>query len=110
MQNIHEIVKKTAELARLNLSDSEVEVFSKQLENVFSYIEKLQKVNTSGVEPLVAPLVNADGTALRETYLRADELRSNAPEAEMATGSAVVHTAPDHLYNNFKVPQVIAQK
>lgn len=42
-------VRHIAQLARLGLSDSDVEKFSKQLSNIFQYIEKLNEVNTDNV-------------------------------------------------------------
>ena len=44
-------VRHIAKLARLNLSDAEVEKFSKELSSILEYVEKLQEVDTEGVEP-----------------------------------------------------------
>ena len=40
-----------AKLARLTLSDSEVEKFSRELTQILDYVEKLKEVKTEGVEP-----------------------------------------------------------
>lgn len=96
MKNITEIVQKTADLARLELSNAEVETFSQQIGNILNYVEKLQKVNTDGVEPIVTPTP-------MECYLRADEVRPS-------TGAAIVAASAENLYDNYKVPQVIAGK
>lgn len=44
-------VRHVAKLARLHLTDAEVERFSKQLSNVFEYIDILNEVDTENVEP-----------------------------------------------------------
>lgn len=44
-------VKHIAKLARLGLKDEEVEKFSKQLSNIFEYVDMLNEVNTDEVEP-----------------------------------------------------------
>lgn len=46
-----EEVRHIAKLARLGLTDKEVEKFQKELSPVLDYIEKLEKVDISGVEP-----------------------------------------------------------
>lgn len=89
-----ETVRKVAELARLQLSDDEVTRFTAQLGQILGYIDKLDSVDTKNVEPLIHAVDLAP--ALRE-----DEARPS-PGAEIMTG-----LAPEHLYENFKIPQVI---
>lgn len=43
-------VKRVAELAKIKLSTKELEVFEKQFEDIISYFDTLQEVDTSGVE------------------------------------------------------------
>ena len=52
MQLSHEEVRKIAKLARLALSDAEVEKFSRQLSDILTYSRKLDEVDTDGVEPI----------------------------------------------------------
>ena len=42
---------KTAKLARLELSDSEREEYSKQLNDIIEYVEKINELDTSNVKP-----------------------------------------------------------
>jgi len=42
-------VKKIAHLARLGLSDAEIEKFAPQLTDILSYVEMLKEVDTTGV-------------------------------------------------------------
>ena len=44
-------VRYTAQLARLTLSEEEIEKFQSQLSQVLKYVEKLREVDTTGVEP-----------------------------------------------------------
>ena len=44
-------IKHVAELARLELSDKELDIYGKQLSDILGYIEQLQEVNTDGIEP-----------------------------------------------------------
>lgn len=44
-------VLKLATLARLNLTKEEVEKYQKELGSIFEYVEKLQTIDTEGVEP-----------------------------------------------------------
>lgn len=57
-----------AELARLSLSNAELEKFQNQLSNILDYVELLNEVDTNGVEP------TAQVTNLKNV-MRADELR-----------------------------------
>ena len=43
-------VQHIAKLARLDLSEQEIQKYQEQLGNILNYVEKLQKVNTDGVE------------------------------------------------------------
>ena len=56
-----EEVLHVAELARLSLGPEEVELFTRQLNDILAYVEKLQELDTSGVAPLahVIPVFNA---------------------------------------------------
>lgn len=46
-QQVHHVAK----LARLGLSDAEIEKFQVQLSAILEYVEQLNEVNTDGVEP-----------------------------------------------------------
>ncbi|MDO8668678.1 MAG: Asp-tRNA(Asn)/Glu-tRNA(Gln) amidotransferase subunit GatC [Candidatus Buchananbacteria bacterium] len=43
-------IEHIAKLARLNLSEDEAKLYSQQLSDILDYVEKLQAVDTSGVE------------------------------------------------------------
>ncbi len=77
-------VEHVARLARLALTEEEKELFSRQLSDILTYIQKLKELNTDGVPPTshVLPLKNV----FREDRVRPSLLRerslSNAPEQE----------------------------
>jgi len=47
-----EEVKHIAKLARLGLTEEEIEKFQKELSAILDYIEKLKEVDIEGVEPM----------------------------------------------------------
>jgi aspartyl-tRNA(Asn)/glutamyl-tRNA(Gln) amidotransferase subunit C len=51
-----EKVKHIAKLARLALSEKEIEKYQKELSKILEYIEKLKEVDVSGIEPVFHPL------------------------------------------------------
>jgi len=51
-----ETVRKVAKLARLELSDKELERFSKDMEEITKAFSVLKKVKTDGVEPTFQPV------------------------------------------------------
>ena len=77
-------VRHIAKLARISVSDSEVEALAPELSNILGWIEQLQEVNVAGIEPMTAVIPNK--LRLREDVvddggIREDVLR-NAPVAE----------------------------
>lgn len=77
-------VRKVAQLGRLELSDAEVRQFSGQLSAIVDYIEKLNELNTEGVEPLAhcLPMHNVLREDVPARSLSNDEALANAPERE----------------------------
>ena len=79
-----EQVRHIAKLARIAMSDEEIERLAPELNNILGWIEQLAEVNTEGVEPLTA--VIDQKLRLREDKVTAghirDEVLANAPEAE----------------------------
>ena len=49
-------VKKTAYLARLNLSEADITLYTPQLGRILDFIEQMNSVETTNVEPLAHPL------------------------------------------------------
>jgi aspartyl-tRNA(Asn)/glutamyl-tRNA(Gln) amidotransferase subunit C len=91
-----EDVHRVAELARLELTESEVDLFTRQLDEILGYAEQVQEVNTAGVSPTSHALATAG--AWREdtpaASLDREASLANAPGADRAAGL-------------FKVPKVL---
>jgi len=81
-----EQVKHIALLARLGLSEEEIEKYSQQLSSILDYVEQLKKVDTEGVEPTaqVTGLENVMRDDVIETAEKEvrDKLIEVAPESE----------------------------
>ena len=77
-------VEHVAKLARLELTEEEKELYTKQLGDVLKYVDQMNEVDTSNVKPMaqVVDLVNV----MREDEVIHDiskeELMKNAPEEE----------------------------
>jgi aspartyl-tRNA(Asn)/glutamyl-tRNA(Gln) amidotransferase subunit C len=79
-----EEVRHVAQLARLELQPQEVELFTRQLNDILAYMEKLQELDTSGVAPMahVLPLANAFRGDTVTGALPRDQALDNAPARE----------------------------
>ncbi len=83
-----------AELARLGLSDAEVERFREQLSDILSHAERLQQADLSGVSP-----------AARVQSLQS-VLRDDEPAPSFAR-EAMLANAPQAAEGCFRVPPVL---
>ncbi len=86
-------VLKIAHLARLKLTEEEVELFQKQLGDILEFVNKLNEVNTEGVEPFI---LFSESTPMRE-----DE-----PEPSLDREKALMN-APEREDGFFVVPRVV---
>ena len=77
-------VRKIASLARIAVTDGDVEAMVPELNNILGWVEQLEEVNTDGVEPLTAVVPNT--LRLREDKVTdgdcRDDILANAPVAE----------------------------
>jgi aspartyl-tRNA(Asn)/glutamyl-tRNA(Gln) amidotransferase subunit C len=80
-----EDVLKLAKLARLNLTDEEIEEFSAELPAILDYVELLQKVDVSGLKPTnqVSGLSNVMRDDVVKDYgYKPAELLKNVPSVK----------------------------
>ncbi|HEX6462292.1 MAG TPA: Asp-tRNA(Asn)/Glu-tRNA(Gln) amidotransferase subunit GatC [Candidatus Saccharimonadales bacterium] len=78
-------VKKVAALSGFTLTSEELEAFTAQFEEIINYIERLNKVDTTGVEPTyqVIELENITREdAVIDYGVSKEELLKNAPATE----------------------------
>jgi aspartyl-tRNA(Asn)/glutamyl-tRNA(Gln) amidotransferase subunit C len=77
-------VRHIAKLARLAMSDNEIEAMVPELNSILGWVEQLSEVDTDGVEPLTAVIPNT--LRLREDKVTdgdcRDDVLANAPVAE----------------------------
>ena len=74
-------VRYAAQLARLNLSEAEIEKFQSQLSQVLEYVEKLKQVDVTGVEPTAHthPTFNVFRSDEARDWFDAQTALANAP-------------------------------
>ncbi len=79
-------VLKLAQLARLDLTDEEVEEFARELTDILHYVEKLQAASVDGLEPTnqVTGLTNVTRKDEVKDYgYNPKDLLENVPEVEV---------------------------
>ncbi len=81
MTSIDIDVRYTAELARINLTEEEVNRFQAQLSQVLEYVEKLEQVDVSDIEPTAhaTPLFDVLREDLACSTFSSAEALANAP-------------------------------
>jgi aspartyl-tRNA(Asn)/glutamyl-tRNA(Gln) amidotransferase subunit C len=89
-----EQVRHIAKLARIGMSDAEIDALVPELNNILGWVEQLAEVNTDGVEPLTA--VIEQKLRLRDDIVNDGNIRD-----------AVLANAPDAQHGFFAVPKVI---
>ncbi|HAG10733.1 MAG TPA: Asp-tRNA(Asn)/Glu-tRNA(Gln) amidotransferase subunit GatB [Desulfotomaculum sp.] len=87
-------VEHVALLARLELSDDEKEIYTRQLNDILGHFESLQKLDTANVEPTahVLSLFNV---------FREDKVDRHLPSEK------VLANCPDRDEDCFRVPKIV---
>jgi aspartyl-tRNA(Asn)/glutamyl-tRNA(Gln) amidotransferase subunit C len=89
-------VEHVARLARLDLSDAEKERMRSQLDAILTYIDKLRRLDTDGVEP-------TSHAILMVNVMREDEIRPCFPT------EAMLANAPEREGDLVRVPRIIEE-
>ena len=89
-----EEIEHIAVLARLSLPEEEKELFDSQLSSILDYMEKLNELDTKGIEPTSHVLTLSN-------VMRDDIPRPSIPKED------VLMNAPDHTEKFFRVPKII---
>lgn len=90
----HATVRKIASLARIAVSDAEVEAMVPELNAILGFVEQLGEVDTSSVQPMTAVIPNT--LRLREDVVNDGNIRD-----------AILANAPAPEHGFFGVPKVI---
>ncbi|WP_394730873.1 Asp-tRNA(Asn)/Glu-tRNA(Gln) amidotransferase subunit GatC [Altererythrobacter sp. GH1-8] len=94
-----ETVAKIASLARIKMTDEELERMAPELNGILNWVEQLGEVDTSNIEPMTAVIPNT----LR---LRADEVNAD-PKTGGDRRDDILANAPAAEHGFFGVPKVI---
>jgi len=87
-------VRHIARLARLSLTEAEVEKFTKQLSQILEHAAKIQELNLDGLEPLTHAVD-------RTNVMRRDEVREGLSREE------ALKNAPDKEGDFFRIPPIV---
>jgi aspartyl-tRNA(Asn)/glutamyl-tRNA(Gln) amidotransferase subunit C len=90
-------VRYVADLANLKLTDAEIARFQAELSGILDHFDRLNEIDTTGVEPMSQVLFEAGETAT---------LREDEPVPPLGPETALAN-APQHGAGYFKVPKVI---
>lgn len=93
-------VRKVAALARLELSEEQVELYRGQLDAVLGYVERLRDLNLDGVDPMTHVVGEAGEAGNR---LDLDEPRQPLPN------EALMRMAPEKVQPFLRVPRVLGE-
>jgi aspartyl-tRNA(Asn)/glutamyl-tRNA(Gln) amidotransferase subunit C len=89
-----ELVRHIGKLSRIELSDEQVQTFSRQLAAILEYFDKLQELDTSNVQPM------AHAVEIHNVLAEDSPAPSLTPQQALAN-------APQRDGDFFKVPKVI---
>ncbi len=92
-------VAKIASLARIKVSESELQAMVPELNGILAWVEQLSEVDVTGIEPMTAVIPNTQ--RLREDIVNADPLTGGDMR------DAVLANAPAPEHGFFGVPKVI---
>lgn len=91
-------IAKVAQLAHLELAEDELKTFGQQIAEIVAYVEQLNELDTTNVEPALGGLT-PEGE--RTDTSRADEI-----EGSLGQKTALAE-APDPASGHFRVPKVL---
>tara|TARA_Y100001968_G_scaffold124884_1_gene113856 strand:+ start:734 stop:1021 length:288 start_codon:yes stop_codon:yes gene_type:complete len=87
-------VRKVAKLARLELTEDQIEIYTSQLEDILSYVDQLQEIDTQDIPPTTraVEVVNS---------MREDIVEDNS------TREDILKQAPHREGDFFRVPKIL---
>jgi aspartyl-tRNA(Asn)/glutamyl-tRNA(Gln) amidotransferase subunit C len=91
-------VEKVAQLAHMEITNEELKVFAPQMADIVAYVEQLNALNTSNVEPALGGLT-PEGE-------RTDSSRDDVVTPSLGQKTALAE-APDAASGYFRVPKIL---
>lgn len=87
-------VKYVARLARLDLTDEEVSLFTEQLGHIVEYVNKIREVDVDGIEPM------SHAVRIQNVFRRDEQVDGLARETAL-------EQAPARTADHFRVPLIV---
>tara|TARA_B100000427_G_scaffold316724_1_gene312056 strand:- start:303 stop:590 length:288 start_codon:yes stop_codon:yes gene_type:complete len=77
-------VRKVAQLARLELPEDQIQTYTSQIEEILSYVDQLQEIDTKNVSPTTraVEVVNSMREDLVEVKCSREDILNQAPNRE----------------------------
>lgn len=94
MKITDELLSKIASLSKLSFSEEEKEVYKQDFQKMLDFVDKLQEVDTEGVEPLI------------HMTKEVNRLRKDVPSGGLKTSQALSNS-PKRDARFFRVPKVL---
>jgi aspartyl-tRNA(Asn)/glutamyl-tRNA(Gln) amidotransferase subunit C len=91
-------IEKIAQLAHLEITDEERRMFAPQIAEIVTYVEQLNEIDTSAVDPALGGLT-PEGE--RTETSRLDEVQTSVGQ------KVALDQAPDAAHGHFRVPKVL---
>ncbi len=91
-------IRKIAKLAHLEITEEEVALYTPQMANIVAYVEQLNELDTSSVEPMLGGLTK-EGEAT-------ETRRTDVPHESLGQENAL-DQAPSAVAGHFQVPKVL---
>lgn len=91
-------IRKVADLAHLEITQAELEMFTPQMVDIVAYVEQLNALDTSNIEPSLGGLT-PEGEATDSS--RADEVQPSLGQR------VALAEAPDAASGHFRVPKIL---
>ena len=92
-------IQKIAALAHLEITDEELRTLAPQVASIVAYVEQLNELDTSRVEPAIGGLTPEGG---HTRAAREDRTRPSLGQ------TLALDQAPDPAHGHFRVPRVLA--
>ncbi len=103
-----EDVAKLAKLARLALTDNELDAFAGQIDSILDYVGRIQAVDTSGVTPTGNPLAPGAGATRPGEIGSVNVTRPDVVQFSLTQEQALAE-APAAAEGRFAVPQILGE-
>ena len=89
-------VRKVSKLARLDITDESIEIYSKQLEKILDYIAQLEQIDTNNVPPTTRAVEVLN--VFREDLIEVSDIRED-----------ILNLSPQREGEFYRVPKILSE-